>query len=211
MKMPDKWYTKLSKPFQRSESSAAECSAHIPNHLGRSQINFLYPFFSDKLLFSPSQAHFSNLTFSEFATFHCACFQGLSSGEEVLLFLFSFFFFPRLFFEFAQSYQGKRKVEQRVEQTRFRDKQNSPSTAGDGNYSGSGNQAASLRLCKVHSKSQSLSSQYFLSVCQAVRLSVSSSQKIQILKESTTPPLTRPFFVLSPLIRFNSFAFGSSF
>lgn len=139
---------------------------------------------SNSSFFPPSQAHFSNLTFSEFATSHCSYFaETLERGGGSSS---SSFFFLALFFEFAESYQAERKVEQRVEQTRFRDKQNLPPTAGDGNYSGSGNQAASLWLCKVHSKSQSLSSLYFLCVCQAVCLPVSSSPKIQIQKESNT-------------------------
>lgn len=183
MKIPDKWYTKLWKSFQRNESSAAHCGAHIKIIQDDHKSTFYTPFPDFKLLFfAPSQAHFSNLTFSEFATFHCSYFaRTLERGGGS----FSFFFLA-LFFEFAQSYQAERKVEQRVEQTRFRDKQNLPPTAGDGNYSGSGNQAASLWLCKVHSKSQSLSSLYFLCVCQAVCLPVSSSSKIQIQKESTT-------------------------
>lgn len=103
-----------------------------------------------------------------------ACFAGtLEKGRSFQV------FFPALFFEFVLSYRAERKAEQRVEQTRFRDKQNLPPTAGDGNYSGSGHRAASLWLCKVHSKSQSLSSLH----CQAVCL-FSSSPKIRIQKES---------------------------
>lgn len=184
MKIPDKRYTKLWKSFQRNESSVPHCSAHIKIIQEDHKSTFYTPFPDFKLLFfAPSQAHFSNLTFFEsLPPFTVRVLPGLSSGEEVL---FPFFFLA-LFFEFAQSYQAERKVEQRVEQTLFRDKQNLPPTAGDGNYRGSGNQAASLWLCKVHSKSQSLSSLYFLCVCQAVCLPVSSSLKIQIQKESTT-------------------------
>lgn len=97
---------------------------------------------------------------------------------------FSGFFFPALFFEFVRSYRAGRKAEQRVEQTPSRDKLNLPPTAGDGNYSGSGNQAASLWLCKVHSKSQSLSS--LLPLCLPSCLSCLIPSKIRIQKESET-------------------------
>lgn len=129
----------------------------------------------------------------------------------LFLFLLFFFFFLALFFEFAQSYQAERKVEPRDEQTPFRDKLNLPPTAGDGNYSGSGNQARSLWFCKVHSESQSLSSLYFLRVCQAVCLPFSSSLKFQIQKESKTAVITSFLFLPSSPVRSNFYSFRSSY
>lgn len=176
MKIPDKCYTKLWKSFQRNRGSAAHWSTHVKIIQDDHKSTFYIPFPDIKLLFfSLSQAHFSNTGYF-FRVCHFSLFVFCRDSQVGTRFFFCFFFLLAVFFEFTQSYQAERKVEQRVEQTRFRDKQNLPPTAGDGNYSGSGNHAASLWLCKVHSKSQSLSSLYFLCVCQAVCLPVSSSQ-----------------------------------
>lgn len=148
MKIPDKWYTKLWKSFQRNKSSAAQCSTNIKIIQDDYKSTFYTPCPDFKLFFFlPLNHNLVILLFQSLPLFTVRVLPGLSNGDEVL------FFFSWLCSLNSLSLIKQRGKLNRVEQTRFTDKQNLPPTAGDGNYSGSGNQAVSLWLWKVHSKS----------------------------------------------------------
>lgn len=208
MKIPDKRYTKLWKSFQRNESSAAHCSAHIKIIQDDHKSTFYTPFPDFKLLFfAPSQAHFSNLTFSEFATFHCSYFaRTLKRGGGSFSFFFSWLCSLNSLSLIKQRGKLNRELSRLVSEiSRICLQQREMVITVD--------QGIRLRPYGFAKYTVRVNHFHLSTFSVSAKLSVFLSHPLQKSKfrKRAQLPLLLPFFVLSPLVRSNFFTFWSSF